>query len=384
MISGSSVLSALAIYTLALLLLSLLRLSTHFIGAGGDSVILAASALVTVRLFVPIEIPVTSIVESWDFLGPIQRYLRDNPEIIRPLLIIWGVGAVLAVGWDVYILVRSRKICSEYATVESPQVDEAAKEVGVPCPVIVSPDVPVPYVAGLFQHTIYLPTWDLSEKELRMTLSHERYHVLAHDALIKVFFGFMSALMWWNPLIHIFRHVVDALLEFRCDRRVAKDLSPMERVEYGTMLLNMATRRTKKSRVPAMAVDEFSALGLPNTLQQRIEILTAQENKRARWAVTVIGCLCALVLFCASYLVVFQPAIIPLENRFEPGKGVSYSGKYEDLDINEGSHNAFVLKDSDGRYQLFMDYHFVGYLSYEEVTSDKYQNLRIFEENQQK
>lgn len=384
MISGSSVLSALAIYTLALLLLSLLRLSTHFIGAGGDSVILAASALITVRLFLPIEIPVTSIVESWDFLGPIQRYLRDNPEIIRPLLIIWGVGAVLAVGWDVYILARSRKICSEYATVESPQVDEAVKELDIPCPVIVSPDVPVPYVAGLLQHTIYLPAWNFSEKELRMTLSHERYHVLAHDALIKVFFGFMSALMWWNPLIHIFRHVVDALLEFRCDRRVVKDLSPMERVEYGTMLLNMATRRTKKSRVPAMAVDEFSALGLPNTLQQRIEILTVQENKRARWAVTAIGCLCALVLFCASYLVVFQPAIILPVDEFENEPEVYYYEDLEGLEADEGSHNMFILKNSDGRYQLFIDYHFIEYLSYEEVTSDKYQNLRIFEENQQK
>lgn len=160
----------------------------------------------------------------------------------------------------------------------------------------------------------------------------------------------------------------------------------MERVEYGTMLLNMATRRTKKSRVPAMAVDEFSALGLPNTLQQRIEILTAQENKRARWAVTVIGCLCALVLFCASYLVVFQPAIMPSTETFEPGDGISYLEDYDDLEIEEqiSDSDAFILKGLDGRYQLFIDDHLIGYLSYEEVTSDKYQNLRIFEENQQK
>lgn len=308
MISDLSLFNALVIYSAVLLLLSLLCLFTRFLEVGGDSILLAASVLITVRLLLPVEIPIASIVESWDFLGSIQRFFRDNPEVTRSLLVIWAVGAVIAVGRDVYILNRARKTCRSYDVVESPEVSEAAEDLGIPCPVIVSPDVSIPYVAGLLRYTIYFPVWDQSDERLRMALSHELHHIKAHDAWIKLFFGIVCALMWWNPIVHIFRYVVDALLEFRCDRRVAKFLSPLECLEYGQMLLDMAKNVSKKGRSPALALDESSALGHANTIKQRITILTSRVNKRSRWVVIAIGCACALMLFCVSYLVVFQPA----------------------------------------------------------------------------
>lgn len=360
-------------------MLSLLCLFTRFLEVGGDSILLAASVLITVRLLLPVEIPIASIVESWDFLGSIQRFFRDNPEVTRSLLVIWAVGAVIAVGRDVYILNRARKTCRSYDVVESPEVSEAAKDLGIPCPVIVSPDVSIPYVAGLLRYTIYFPVWDQSNKRLRMALSHELHHIKAHDAWIKLFFGIVCALMWWNPVVHIFRYVVDALLEFRCDRRVTKPLSPLDRLEYGQMLLDMAKSASKKDRSPALALDESSALGHANTVKQRITILTSRVNKRFRWVVIAIGCACALVLFCASYLVVFQPAIMPPTGNSETNPGIHYREGLEGIDTDEGPRGMFILKGSDGRYQLFIDYHFIEYLSYEEVVSEKYRDICIFE-----
>lgn len=379
MISDLSLFNALVIYSVVLLLLSLLCLFTRFLEVGGDSILLAASVLITVRLLLPVEIPIASIVESWDFLGSIQRFFRDNPEVTRSLLVIWAVGAVIAVGRDVYILNRARKTCRSYDVVESPEVSEAAKDLGIPCPVIVSPDVSIPYVAGLLRYTIYFPVWDQSNKRLRMALSHELHHIKAHDAWIKLFFGIVCALMWWNPVVHIFRYVVDALLEFRCDRRVTKPLSPLDRLEYGQMLLDMAKSASKKDRSPALALDESSALGHANTVKQRITILTSRVNKRFRWVVIAIGCVCALVLFCASYLIIYQPASDPSVDNFEVGSDICYHEDFEKLEIGEEPCEAFILEGPDGQYQLFIDGYFVKYLTSEEILSQEYQDLWFFE-----
>ena len=76
-----------------------------------------------------------------------------------------------------------------------------------------------------------------------------------------------------------------------------------------------------------------------------------------------------------------QPAGAPPSDYFQTEPEVYYHEDFEDPIGNEGLHDIFILHGADDQYRLCVDYQFVRYLTYDEVISDKYQDLRIFEEN---
>ena len=75
---------------------------------------------------------------------------------------------------------------------------------------------------------------------------------------------------------------------------------------------------------------------------------------------------------------------MPQPEYFEEEPEVYYDEGYIDQDIGDGTYDVFILKGSDGRYQLFVNYIFSGYLTEDEVNSDEYCAYRIFEEGKQK
>ena len=92
MISTSSVISALVFYSVILLGVCFSRRLTILLKKSGVSILLLGSAVAVARLFLPVEIPFSREVRSWNLLGAAQRYLREHPAVERNLLIIWGVG----------------------------------------------------------------------------------------------------------------------------------------------------------------------------------------------------------------------------------------------------------------------------------------------------
>ena len=111
MISGFSVLSALFIYSIALIPACLLRRSTEFLKKGGTSVLLLLSAFATARLLLPFEVPVTFAVDSWNVLGVFLEFFRTYPAFTRLMLVAWGIGAIVVTGRDIADLYRAHKQC---------------------------------------------------------------------------------------------------------------------------------------------------------------------------------------------------------------------------------------------------------------------------------
>lgn len=384
MISGFSVLSALILYSIMLAAICALRRCTSFLERGGAPVLLLAAALATLRLLLPIEIPLTYTIRSWNVLGTVLNFFRAHPAFTRLLLVIWGVGAVVVTGKDVIDLYRAHKRCREYVTVENRSVQEIAKRLSVPCPVLVSPAVKVPYVVGIFRHTIYLPDTERSEKEIEFTLAHEAQHIRTHDAQIKLFFGILSAVMWWNPVAYWFRREIDALLELRCDRKMTGRMGKDENQQYAQMLAKMARELVQREQVPALALDESSAAGGSNILAQRINVVAARKSNAPRWNIlTVLQVAVVIVLFLLSYLMVVQPAITPSDVYFQNDSETNYEENHEGPDIAGGTTGAFIFKEANGRYQLCIDYKFNRYLTEDEVLSEEYKDLYIFEEGEQ-
>ena len=384
MISGFSIISAAFLYSCMLLLISLLRHSTPFLERGGVSALLLLSGAATLRLVLPFEIPVAYSYDSWNILGGLQIFLRTHRPAMRIFLAVWGIGGAIFVGWNIFDLYRAHKRCSSYTVVKSKLVKEIADRNSISCSVVVSPDVEVPYVAGFFRHTIYLPDLDMQEDRLELVLRHEAQHIQNHDALLKLLFGLVMTAMWWNPVVYLFWGEFDALLELRCDARVTAGMSDEERLEYVETLKEMASLIAKGRRAPALALDESSAVGRKrNRLTQRASVLLAGTGKPPRSLRPVAQCV-VLLLFCASYLVVFQAASLAPAENFQNDSRTFYDENYDSPDIEGGIYSTLIFQGTDGRYQLFINYEFSRYLSEDEVASDEYKNLLIAEENIQK
>ena len=377
MISGSSLLNTLFLYTATLFAIWLLRKWTGFLKNGGVAVLLLMSAFATVRLILPFEIPITHAFRSWDLLGAALRFFLDHPDLTQFLLTAWAVGAVVFVGLNVFILWHSYRQCRKYTVVESESVQELARRMSIPCPVVVSPDVPIPYVMGFFRHTIYLPVLDFSEESIGFILAHEAQHIRTHDALIKLFFGLVTVVMWWNPAAHLFRGTIDALLEFRCDAKVTEGMDEEKRYAYVNMLKDLAKRLVPGSRGPVLALNESLAVGRESVLTQRGKVIL-RGNANPPRPVHMMVQFVLLVLFCASYLIIWQPAIAPHTEELQNDSNHNYLENYDDAVGGEEANNVFIIRGADGRYQLFVNYKFVRFLSEGEVASDEYQQLLLF------
>ena len=386
MISGSSAFNALVIFVIVMFLfpLSRLRKRDDFLKAGGGSILLLVFALTSIRLLMPLETPFTYSVHSWRVLGTIQRFLRANPVIIWSIAVGWGLGAVPVACHEIRSFYRAYKFCHSLIGVDCLRVEQAARRRSIRCRVVVVPGLPIPFTAGLFRHTIYVPELDVSDLWLELILIHERQHIRSRDSWIKLFYSMVKAAFCWVKPIQAFGEDLDALLEMRCDRKVLAGLKEEEKDEYVSMILEMAKRTIPSKCAPVSALGGSATENSSGIAEQRLKILVDSVTAPCRKTMAVVGCCVALVLFLMSYLVVFQPAGAPAVDNFQSEPEVYYHEDFETSGADSGTHDVFILKETDGRYRLFIDYHFIRYLTYEEVISEEYQNLWIFEENQQK
>lgn len=386
MISGSSAFNALVIFVIVMFLfpLSWLRKRDDFLKAGGGSILLLVFALTSIRLLMPLETPFTYSVHSWRVLGVIQRFLRANPVIIWSIAVGWGLGAVPVACHEIRNFYRVYKFCHSLIGVDCPRVKQAAERRRIRCRVVVVPGLPIPFTAGLLRHTIYVPELDVSDLWLELILIHERQHIRSHDSWIKLFYSMVKVAFCWVKPIQAFGEDLDALLEMRCDRKALADLKEEEKDEYVSMILEMAKRTIPSKCAPVSALGGSATENSSGIAEQRLKILVDSVTEPCRKTMAVVGCCVVLVVFLASYLVVFQPAGMPPTDTFEPGRGISYLSEDEAPDVEQYIYSTFILEDADGRYHLYADNHFIRYLSYEEIISEKYRDLHFVEEGEQK
>lgn len=382
-ISSFSVLNALLVYSVMLGIICLMCRWTGFLVKGGGPVLWVASIAAVLRMVLPFEIPLTHEIRFWNLLGAPQRFFIAYPIAVQVLLAVWGIGAVVFVIRDFWRLHLAYEKCLSYSTKESERVQEIAARVGINCPVVLSPDVETPYVVGIFRYTIYLPYPELSEREIELILRHEAQHIKTHDALIRLGFGILSEVVWWNFLSRPFQKAVDKILELRCDANVTKGMTEAEKSEYLTMLLKMSSRIVDRKEGLALAMNEFGVVGKKKTaIQQRFLVIDGvRKGKSSRYMRPIAQCL-VLVLFFASYLIIFQAAGVPGVEKFEEKADTYYNENYDGSEIRD-ENNTFIVKGADGRYQLFVNYKFVRYLANGEADLDKYKDLFVFEEERQ-
>lgn len=116
-----------------------------------------------------------------------------------------------------------------------------------------SHQVDTPMLIGLLRPVVVLP---LGQPVGAAVLRHELTHCRRGDVLYKWLVVLVTALHWFNPLVHWMGRRIALDCELSCDEAVLAALPPEERVGYGELLLALAARRRLPAGVTATTLCE--------------------------------------------------------------------------------------------------------------------------------
>ena len=162
----------------------------------------------------------------------------------------------------------------------------------------------------------------------------------------------------------------------RCDIKLMGSMSRVDRSAYMLTLTN-AGKKAMEYR-DALAAGKSMAVQSKSSLKRRIDFMQAYEKEPPRMSPVAVAAI--VVVFLASYLVIIQPGLSPTEEELQNDTRNFYTEQYDDPKTGDKASSTFIWIDSNGRYQLFINYEFSRYLTEAEVASEQYQNVYIFEE----
>ncbi len=164
-----------------------------------------------------------------------------------------------------------------------------------------------PFVLGLFRPRIYLPCGLSSDTE-EFVIKHEQSHIKRMDHFIKPFGYALLAIHWFNPLAWIAYILLCRDIEYACDERVLKDLSPNLRKLYANALLECSVRQMRISACPVA----FCEAGVKERVKK---IMT--YKKPAFWIVLTAIIVCGIVslLFLTGQGTSGDDYLSPIKNK---------------------------------------------------------------------
>ncbi len=169
-------------------------------------------------------------------------------------------------------------------------------------------------------------------------------------------------------------------MEMRCDTKLMGSMSRVDRSAYMLTLTNAGKKAVEYRN--ALAAGKSMAVQSKSSLKRRIDFMQAYEKEPPRMSPVAVAAI--VVVFLASYLVIIQPEISPSVDEFQNEPEIYYQENYDGPGVQDMPYDIFVLKGSDGRYELYVNYEFSRYLNEAEIASGKYQHLFIFEEKSQR
>ena len=182
-----------------------------------------------------------------------------------PVLVVWSAIAVLGVvlyGLATWSLARRRRAWRS-ATMNGQRV--------------LVTDAVGPAVVGALRPEIVVPEWSLGlpEEQRVLMIEHERQHVRARDPLVLHAAAFVAVLMPWNVAIWWLNRRLRLAVELDCDARVLS--RGHDAHTYGTLLLNVCSRRQRVGAVLAPALFERTS-----SLTKRVLAMSPQRLRFPR------------------------------------------------------------------------------------------------------
>lgn len=153
-------------------------------------------------------------------------------------------------------------------------------------------DIISPFVMGVFQPKIYLPS-GLGKREQEYIILHEQFHIKRLDHIVKLLAFVALCIHWFNPLVWLAFVLFSKDMEMSCDEAVIKRMGEDIRADYSASLLALATGHRIIRGLP-LAFGEGDTKG-------RIKNLAGWKmpNKK-RFAIVTVGVIILIICLLAN------------------------------------------------------------------------------------
>lgn len=332
------------------LVILFLRTRKNFLARYGTFSLIVLFFCCIVRMFIPVEFPDHQFVLHNTFiynhlLNPF--FTLTFPEwTIYVILGIWVLGSVV-----VFLRLFRQTLKTERAILANyqpagPLALEVLRELDPSgkIDIRISPNIIVAILTGFSHPVIYLPAVDYSEQELRYILLHEYTHYKRKDIWRKLFFNVLYVIFWWNPFIYVLRQEANELIEFQCDKQLAKDLNEWEVVDYLQILRDNVERMQDSSVESSLTTIGFAEnTNSSSTLQRFRLLLNRTEKSRTRIVPKIIVLVIAVVwMFCSYYFI--------LQAYYDTPSNEMWGNRIVDVATND---NAYLEEQEDGSYLFY-------------------------------
>ena len=103
--------------------------------------------------------------------------------------------------------------------------------------VYICDDISTPMMLGFVKRMILLPDKSYSNDELEVIMKHEMTHWRRHDIWYKLLLVIVSAVHWFNPIVHLMVRCASRDLEYSCDEIVVKNTDSEYKKNYASVIL---------------------------------------------------------------------------------------------------------------------------------------------------
>lgn len=330
-------------------------------GTGFTLIVIAIGIL---RLFLPLDLPVSVIIRSTSVMPEIQRFF-DNPAFsvceipITPfnvIIIVWVTGSAIYL-----ILLALSLVCQSYRikAMHSEECSQARKILDQivltsrpkqSYSLVVSKQVATPMMAGYFHPTVLLPPLELSDEEMEYVLLHEWNHFVHGHLWIKLLFNIFCAILWWNPLVYLAKGDLDYILEVNCDRYVVRNFDDAQRTHYVEATTNILKQLVHAATQNSMASVGFVST-VPGMIIQRCELILFPPKKLGRIARSSL-LIFIIFLTILSYAFIFQTAYTPSQEELQ---NITCGSLDSNISLNISPKNSYLVLNSDETYTLYVN-----------------------------
>ena len=140
----------------------------------------------------------------------------------------------------------------------------------------------------------------LSAGDMDLVISHESAHVDQKHALDKLLVNFAVCVLWFNPVIYLWRNAIDHNHEFLADQEALKTA---DRKAYASLLLSLATS------AGTFALNSFSKLPLKERIKMLYKTPDGGLKKLLYLAIFPILTLCSMAFINHKEVVVTEDII---------------------------------------------------------------------------
>ncbi|MBB6239097.1 N-acetylmuramoyl-L-alanine amidase [Pedobacter sp. AK013] len=183
---------------------------------------------------------------------------------------------------------------------------------------------------SFFNQIIVDSSLQLDEKNL--VIKHESVHVKQLHAADKLLVNFVTAILWFNPIIYFWRNAIDHNHEFLADRETSK---VVDKKIYASLLLDLAMPNQN------LAINSFSKLPLKNRIMMLYKEPNTKLQKLVYLAIVPVFMICCMAFVNRKEIIVEKTLAENQTLADAPTKPNVYAMNYLNSNIKVNPNAAF-------------------------------------------